>query len=127
MNKKSQVLMEFVAMFGVTIILFIGVAVIIYQEKANIVSESELSEVQKFAIGVQTDILIASTMLDGFSQNIALSDKINDKPYAIQIISSNLYVTQEEQEIILPLPPINGTISNKQFKIIKNLSGMYIQ
>ena len=119
--------MEFVVFFGITIVLFLGVAVIVYQEKTDLVSQSESTNVQSFAISVQNEIMIAATMVDGFSRSMSLPQTINDKNYSIKIISSNLYVDQDQEEVILPLPAINGTITNRTFLIVKNVTGMYIQ
>jgi hypothetical protein len=124
---KSQVLAEFLMLFGVTVLIFLLLTAVIMSELTSSVEETESLALFRLATQVQSEFAIASTMLEGFSHTINLPPSINDKTYDARIISSYVYISQDGQDVILPLPAIIGNVTSKTYFVSKDANGLTVQ
>ena len=90
-QKKSQILMEFILLSGLALIV-----TIIFVESIN--QNKDLHQTQEFllvkdvVLKIQNEIGITSFVEDGYSRQFELPDKINYKNYNISIINNTLVV-----------------------------------
>jgi uncharacterized protein (UPF0333 family) len=115
--KRAQISMEFMIL-TITAIAIIGIVVLFVHNKQQEYSqEFQNAAIEDFAYSLQQEFFSASTMHDGFEREIVLPDRIYNKLYSVTIINNNLYVTQDQYEMILPLPSVNGNIPGSTFTI----------
>jgi hypothetical protein len=108
---KAQATLEFALLF----LIALGACglLILFLQQEQTTHEEELHEraLQEFARYIQKEIIVASHMHTGFARNLTLPTRIGGLPYTIWVTENNLYLAQDDYEIIIPLPPVSGTIS----------------
>ncbi|HLP79616.1 MAG TPA: hypothetical protein VK158_03205 [Acidobacteriota bacterium] len=125
--RKAQVLTEFMVYFGVALILFSGIIIFVLSEQTQSIQEQEESAIESFAISLQNDFMVASTMKEGFSRQIELDPTINGNPYTFEILASNMYITQGENQVVLALPSVTGNTTSFNFTLAMLNGGLTIQ
>jgi type II secretory pathway pseudopilin PulG len=111
--------MEFVIMLAVAMMLFGIIAAFIVQRQTSFTQDLERIQLEDYTYAFQQEFFLAAVMHDGYQRNISLPDEINNKPYSIQILNSNLYVAQSGYDIIVALPNVTGMISPPDLLIRK--------
>ena len=111
--------MEFVIMLAVAMMLFGIIAAFIVQRQTSFTQDQERTQLEDYTYAFQQEFFLAAVMHDGYRRDISLPDEINNKPYTITILNSNLYVSQSGYDIIVALPNVTGSISPPDMIISK--------
>ena len=117
-SSKGQVTVEFVVFLLLAATFFGITASVLHMHQVDVQQENRMQELRSFARSVQDEIIIASNMHHGYSRQVDLPKKLYNEDYQIWILNNNLYLSQDEEELILPLPPVIGTINGDTLEIV---------
>lgn len=104
-------MLEFILLFVFTAAIFSIVSLHIMEMQNTSIQRNQQYALQDYAYALQNEISLAFTMQIGFSRTIIIPEKVGGNEFDIQIINDNLYVSNNQYQIILPLPPVDGTLS----------------
>jgi len=116
-SRKGQAMIEYLMYFSISFVVFLGLLIFIFYFENAEVTEIKFNALSEHGYQTQSMFFVLAQMNPTFTQTITLKETINGETYDFAIISSNLYLTQEDLEIILPLPIINGNTTNKTFTV----------
>ena len=123
---KAQAMIEYVTYFGISFLFFLVMLIYIYYFDATQVQEAQFNSLNNRATELQTLFYTYSQMNPDFTQTVSIEETLNGHQYNFEILASNLYVSQNDLEIIVPLPEINGNTTNKVFNISVLSDGVHI-
>ncbi len=117
-NRKGQISVEFFALNGFLLIVFLALLIVIQQRGSQITQENSLSAAQQLADVVVREVRYAYVAGDGYTRDFSLPRTIAGAPYALELIqgpdASTISVRYRDDRIsrvVLPLPQrvINAT------------------
>lgn len=89
LNLKSQVALQFVIVLGLLLFIFIVFFAMISSQNAEDNKEKLMIQAQDIISAVQKEIVIASTMLNGYSRSFRIPSKIGALNYSFYITGSS--------------------------------------
>ncbi len=123
---KGQVAMEFMILSGVLLFVFIIMLGIISsnmaytnKKKVNLYGEDVLTKVQK-------EINLASRVLDGYSREFYLPQKLGTKNYSISIFNDEVVISTDVEDFWRKIPNVTGNIQKGTNTISKSNGVVYL-
>jgi len=108
-SRSGQIALEYLVYLGVTMFLFLIIALASLSHIRDVEQERRLNAIQDFAAGIQYQLVVLSSLDEGLTFNIQLPTKIESiYEYSIVTNSGYLIVTAEEDEIVLRIPKTSG-------------------
>ena len=111
--------MEFVFLIGLaftTMIIFIAST---QSEYTSLISEEEMTLVKDLCAMVQRELVLASSVQDGYSRTFNVPDDLEGMNYNIELMNNTVHVYTDELEYLLNIPIVNGTIQKGDNRIRK--------
>lgn len=124
--KKSQLAMEFVLLFGFLMILVAFTLVFIYDINKEKVEEKIEKKMSDFSYSVQSEIVMAHNMNNGYKRILYLPEKIERTDYNITILERNLVLSYNGLSFYYKIPIVNGTLNKGKNTIYKQNNTVYI-
>ncbi len=128
----GQIAIEYLTLMGLGFIMLMIFLVIAGDRLSDLNSDALAVEAQDVAFMVQSEILNAATVEDGFFRNFTIPDKLTKSDFTIQLI----YNTQTNRTVLaldagivhiaLPTANITGYLSKGNNAIRKNAGVIYI-
>ena len=116
-SAKGQAMLEYLTYFGVSFTIFIGILLFTFYFQNTDVDQAQVTSLNARATEIQTMFYTFAQMDGNFTQNITIQELVNGDTYDFEILADNLYLTQENLEVIVPLPEITGNTTNKSFTV----------
>jgi hypothetical protein len=120
---KAQSAMEFLALTGVLLIVFIFFYMIVFERINLINDQKDVTVGQDIAQKVQREILLAARVSDGYRREFFLPDRVEGFTYSITISGRELSVQTPKTEVVKPIPIVVGNIA-KGTNIIQKTDGI---
>ena len=118
--------MEFVILIGMGFLIAMLVVVLIYDMNKERSLERTDSKMRDFAYTVQSEIILASEMNDGYQRNITLNEEIEKTDYSIYIMEisnfTQLSIGYDDKTINYRIPNVEGII-DKGNNLLRNING----
>jgi len=125
-NKRYQVALEFLLVISILLTLFIVFRIFILKETTDLTHEREFNVVKDMAYMIQTELNLAITLQDGYLRSFKLPDTVDGVNYSVNIIDEYLVVSSRNQEYLVTIPKVNGTISKGNVTINKTEGILYV-
>jgi len=114
-RQRGQIAMEFTLLIGVAMILLLGGLIIINAVTTNRTDEKTYKELDDLGKSIQDNLLLMTTLEDGFRENLEVPLTVNGRDYNITTgnISQSvgyMIIDFRGTEIYYPLPVIQGTL-----------------
>jgi uncharacterized protein (UPF0333 family) len=123
-NKRGQIALEFLLMAGVSMAIIVVFLIIVLNVSQANTSARTYDDIQDFGNSLQTELLLAAELEDGYMRELEIPVTINGNPYTITIYDSIKYtymiIKYKEQETFYAIPPLNGTFKTGKTYLYKN-------
>jgi uncharacterized protein (UPF0333 family) len=116
--KKAQISVEYMTMFFISMIIFIIFISVFYNNRREIIIETNQKQLNEIALSIQNEIITASNMNNGYKRIFIIPSQLSSNTYNI---SNNYYMFWIESNnffISKRIPSINGSLK-KGTNIIK--------
>jgi len=121
--RKAQTAIEFFIIFGAVLFFFTLFFIVIQEQLYEKNREKERLICQEIASSVQDEIAFAIESSDGYSREFKIYEKINGKPYNIEIRDDMINIRTERISLALPVYHVEGQIQ-KGTNIIRKQEGV---
>jgi len=122
MQKRGQISVEFIMLFGMMFFVFILVlGAVIYYSQIKM-RESSYIALEDLAYKIKGEVELASEVNDGYQRTFTIPSEINFKEYNLSVTNFELTIKLDEFEFSLFLPEYNGNLQ-KGANIIKKQGG----
>lgn len=125
-NRKSQMALEFVMLFGISILIMGLLILFIYEANKNKAEEKIDYKMKDFSYSVQSEFVLASEMNNGYSRSITIPNKVEQTDYNITIIGNNLVVSYHGISYYSQIPNTIGNITKGINLLLKKNDTIYI-
>ncbi len=105
---RAQLALQFIIIIGIALFMFVVFAGIISSKNAELNKEKLMIQAQDITNAVQKEIVIASTVLDGYSREFRIPAKIGSYDYSISIQNTTLILTHSGNDFTKRIPKITG-------------------
>ena len=126
MGKKSQVSMEFFIFIGLGFIIAITFVIASIDQLNGIRARKEYDAAKDIALKLQKEILVASSVQDGYSRIFQAPDSIIGSNYSITMQNLTLAIKSKSGLYIVSIPKTSGNITNGLNIINKTNGEIYI-
>ena len=123
---KSQAALEFLILVGIVLFIFtIMIGVVssrttdIYKKREAVIGEDIVTKVQK-------EVNLASRVLDGYTREFSIPQKIGKKNYSISITGNEVILSTEKEDFWKIIPSVVGNITKGSNTIRKTNGVIYI-
>ena len=125
-NEKSQLALEFVMLLGFLILIMGVVIMFSFEANRGVIEDNIQSKMEDFTYSLQSEILLAAEMNEGYVRQINVPATVENTYYNISVISSKnsslLYVNYTGKVINAKLPKVYGTLT-KGNNYLRNING----
>ncbi len=118
--------LEFVLLFSVSVFIMIVLLVSFYELNKSKTDEKIDAKMQDFAYSVQSEIIIASEMNDGYVRNFYLPSRVENTDYNISVSGTSLIVSYDGVDKYIKIPYTIGVLNKEQNVIYKMNETVYI-
>lgn len=125
-NRKSQMALEFVLLFGVSILIMALLLVFMYEVNRSKAEEKIDYKMRDFSYSVQSEFVLASEMNNGYSRIINIPSRVEQTDYNITIIGNNLVVSYHGVSYYSQIPDTIGNITKGTNLLLKKNGTIYI-
>lgn len=126
LQKKSQIALEFVLLFGLSMFIAIGILIFVYQANTDKAEEKIIYKMKDFSYTIQSEFVLASEMNNGYNRVVVLPEKVAETDYNITITGNMLVVSFEDIEYYYKIPYVIGNITKGDNTLIKKDDTLYI-
>ncbi|MBW2983806.1 hypothetical protein KY361_01720 [Candidatus Woesearchaeota archaeon] len=123
---KSQAAMEFMILAGVLLFILTIMLVVVANKTTYINQKKEVMLGEDAVTKVQKEINLAARVLDGYSREFTLPQKISNKDYNISIVGNEVILSTEEQDFWRVIPSVVGNITKGNNRINKTNGIIYL-
>jgi hypothetical protein len=123
---KSQAALEFLILVGIVLFVFtIMIGVVssrttdIYKKRGAIIADDIVTKAQK-------ELNLASRVLDGYSRDFSITQKIGKDNYSISITGNEVVLSTEKEDFWRIIPNVVGNITKGSNTIRKTNGVIYI-
>ena len=125
--RRSQVSMEFVFLIGLAFMVMTVFIASTRSEFDELRSEEERTLIRDAGMKVHSELVIASTVEDGYSRTFSIPAKLDDSiDYDIEIINNTLIAATDEYESVFNVPAVAGQVQKGNNSISKTNGTIYL-
>ena len=125
----GQIAIEYLTLMGIGFVMLTFFLVVASDRLADLNKDALAVEAQDIAFMVQSEIVNAATVEDGFARNFTIPQKLAKSDFSIAIIwnqqtnRTTLTVDADTVHIAMPSPNVNGTVvkGNNQLRKINGV------
>ena len=125
-QKKAQVSLEFLFLVGLAFMVMVVFIASTRSEFSDLRSQEERSLVKDVSVMIQHEIVMASSVTDGYVRVFNVPLNLDGIDYTLQILNSTLLVYTEDYEYVLNVPSIVGNIQKGNNTLNKTDSVIYL-
>lgn len=123
-NKSAQIAMEFLLIAGVSMVMIMLFLVIILNISEANTRARTYDDIYDLGQSLQTELLLASELEDGYSRKLDIPTQINNYPFTITIHDSTIYtymiIMYKGAETFYAIPPTQGAFHTGTVYLTKN-------
>ena len=123
---KGQGAMEFIILAGMLLLMFIIISGITLDRTIHINRKRDIILGEDLVTKVQKEINLAARVLDGYSRNFTLPQKLGTKNYTILIAGQEAIVRTDKGDFWRVIPNVTGDINKGVNRINKTNGTIYI-
>lgn len=123
---KAQAAMEFMILVGVLLFIFVIMLGVVSSKTTYIAKKRETMTGEDIVTKVQKEINLAARVLDGYSREFTLPEKIGNKDYNISMAGNEVILSLEGQDFWRVIPSVVGNITKGNNKINKTNGVIYL-
>ena len=123
---KAQLSLEFVSLVALAFLVMVVFIASTRSEFDELRSREEMSLVKDVAVKVQTELIIASGVEDGYLRTFELPASLDNINYTIGITNTTLVAMTEDYEYVLAVPAVEGVLKKGSNTINKTGSIIYL-
>ena len=123
---KAQVAMEFLALVGVMLLMFIVFLLVITDQSVRISSTKEELIVDDIATSIQKELLTAASVQDGYSRNFTIPFQVQGVNYTIYQSNESFALISKRQSASRKIPPLVGNLMIGSNMISKRNGTIYL-
>lgn len=123
---KSQVAVNFMALVGVLLVVFIIFVALYYDQVDKISRKQGYLLIEDTANTLRKELLIAADASDGYNRKFHVKTTLDGIDYNITIYEGFLDIRTSKDSIALRIPNITGTFVKGQNKIKKQNGNIYL-
>lgn len=123
---KGQSAIEFMALAAVVLFIFIVMLSVISTDLSYINKKKEIIIGEDIVTKVQREVNLAARVVDGYSREFKLPEKLDHKDYNIFIVGNEVILRTEKQDFWRVIPPVTGNITNGKNTINKTNGIIYL-
>lgn len=125
-KKKSQMALEFVLLFSVSIFIMSILLVSFYELNRLKADDKIESKMKDFTYSLQSEMIIASEMNNGYVRSFYLPLKVDNIEYNVTIVGSSLIITYNNINRYSKIPPVVGVLIDGHNTIYKKNDTLYL-
>jgi len=123
---KSQGAMEFIILAGFLLFMFILISGVVFDRTMYTNRKRDIILGEDLVTKAQKEINLAARVLDGYSRNFTLPQKLGSKDYTIFIIGQEVTVRTDKGDFWRVIPNVTGDIHKGINKINKTNGTIYL-
>ena len=123
---KAQVAMEFLALVGVMLLIFMTFLLVITDQGIRIAATKEELVVEDIANSIQKEILTAASVQDGYRRNFTIPYQVQGINYTLQQGNQSFIVTSKRKSAARKIPPVVGMIFIGSNMVSKHNGTIYL-
>ena len=120
---KGQAGMEFMLLTGIVLLMFTVMLGVVADKTSEINRNKNIIAAEDYVTTVQKEINLAARVLDGYSREFYIPQRINKQEYNISIIGDEVVINTARQDFWRTVPPVVGNIT-KGFNTINKTNGV---
>lgn len=122
---RAQFALEYLFIHGFALLLLIGLlsTTLVVESRAS--QDAREQQAESIASQIQQEILIASSVRDGYQREILLPANIHSHPYEIEISPTAVFVSVDDYQAVRTIPTITANMSPGR-NVISKQSGEVI-
>lgn len=126
MRSNAQVSAEFFIFLGLAFLVALAFEIASLDQLNDFRLKKENEAVNDLALKLQQELIVASTVEDGYAREFRIPDNIDNMNYSLS--TQNLTITVESKNSIriVPIPKVVGNVSKGMNKINKTGGVIYI-
>ena len=128
-GKKAQFAVEFSLMLALAMIMVLALAGIIYYFTVQYSENKHIKQITDLGYSLQSEIILASEVEDGYERTIVIPDKIDDVVYSIDVqgnTSLDIVLTYKGSDFLFPIPKIDNPLKKGINTIQKAEDGVHV-
>ena len=126
MHLKAQMSAEFFVFVGLAVLIAIAFEIISLGQLNDLRLQKENEAVRDLALKLQQELLVASTVEDGYVRTFQIPDSIEIINYSLSTQNSTITVKSKNSLYIASLPKVVGNVSKGANTINKTGGVIYI-
>ena len=115
--------MEFVFLVGLAFTLVLVFSVVSFNQNVQLGRQKEFILVKDLAFKIQHEIHLAARVEDGYRRDFEVPQKLETIDYNVTISNTLIMVESKNEDYVLFIPHVNGTI-RKGLNTIKKENGI---
>jgi len=123
---KGQSAMEFMILTGFLLFMFAIILGIVSSNTSSLNRKREIILGEDLVTKVQKEINLAARVLDGYSREFKLPQKLGSKDYTIAIAGQEVIASTDKQDFWRTIPFVVGNLGKGKNKIIKINGTIYL-
>src|SRR3989344_5827328 len=123
MHLKAQMSAEFFVFVGLAVLIAIAFEIISLGQLNDFRLQKENEAVKDLALKLQQELLIASTVEDGYVRTFQIPDNIDSIKYSLSTQNSTITVKSKNSLYIVSIPKVVGNVS-KGTNIVNKTGGV---
>jgi len=126
MGSRAQVSIEFFIFIGLAFLIAIGFQIASLDQLKDFRQKNEDETVKDIALRLQRELLIASSVEDGYFRTFNMPDAVNRFNYTLNTQNSTLIVESKNSFYSIKLPKATGNFSKGANSVNKSGGVIYI-
>ncbi|MBI4739559.1 hypothetical protein HY772_08545 [Candidatus Woesearchaeota archaeon] len=115
---------EFIIFFGFMFLIFVIFLIGVADRYKTLAADKERILLSDQAQKIRKEILVASTVEDGYSRSFEIPASLDGVSFTIQVVNDVLVLESSKEESSLKMPPINGTLQKGATNTIEKKNGL---
>lgn len=124
--KKSQIALEFVLFFSIAIFVMTVLLVTFYEINKNTVDEKITMKMDDFHYSIQSELILASQMNDGYVRSFSLPSSLENTDYNMSIINNNIVLSYNGLTHYKKIPYTIGNLVKGTNTLTKTNNTIYL-
>lgn len=126
MHSKAQISAEFYVFLGLAFLIAIAFEIASLEQLSDFRLQKENEAVKDLALKLQQELLVASTVEDGYVRAFQIPDNIENINYSLSTQNSTITVKSKNSLYIVSIPKVVGNVSKGTNTINKTGGVIYI-
>ncbi|MFT4249897.1 MAG: hypothetical protein ACMXYD_00860 [Candidatus Woesearchaeota archaeon] len=109
--KRAQFALEYLFIHGFALLVLIGLLSTVFVVESRASQDARIQEAERIASHIQQEILLASSVRDGYRREIFLPASIHSHPYEIEISPTAVFVSVTDYQAVRSIPSVTANMT----------------